>query len=93
MNAQAVSGVGPIRWDVLPQQHKCTKEMVSAVFLSCEGEELRDIRDVVMLLFLLAGTGMILSEHDQGSPFLLQCAGERQHQYKRKVWSPFQVLS
>lgn len=93
MNAQAGRDVGPIRWDVLPQRHMYTKEIASALFLSHQAEELRDMSGGVMLLFLLVGTGMLLSEHGQGCPFLLQCAVERRHQYKTKIWSPSQMLS
>lgn len=75
--------------DALSQQHMCTKEIASALFLSCQAEGLRDMSGGV----LLAGTGMFLSEHGQGCPFLLQCAVERRHQYKTKVQSPFQMLS
>lgn len=92
MNAQAGRGVGPIRWDVLPQWHTYTKEIASALFLSRQAEELRDMSGV-MFLFLLVGTGMLPSEHGQGCPFLLQCAVERRHQYKTKIRSPFQMLS
>jgi len=60
MNAQAGRGLDPVRWDVLPQWLMCTKETASALFLSCQAEEMRDVSGVVMLLFLLAGPDILL---------------------------------
>lgn len=42
MNVQAGRGIGSIRWDVLPQWHMCTKEIVSALFWCGQAELLRD---------------------------------------------------
>lgn len=42
MNVQADRRIGSIRWDVLPQWHMCTKEIVSALFWSGQAELLRD---------------------------------------------------
>lgn len=92
-DCSSCQGVGSTRWDVFPQCYMCTKGIVSALFLSQQAEELRDTSAVVMLLFLLAASDVLFSECGQGCPFLLQCAVERRHQYKRKVQSPLQMLN
>lgn len=89
MNAQAGRGVGPIRWDVLPQRHMYTKEIASPLFLSRQAEELRDMSGGVMLLFPLVGTGMLLSEHGRGALFSCSVQWKEGTSTKQRSSLPF----
>ena len=89
VNAQGGSRVGPIRWDVLPQPRMCTKEIASALFLSHQAEELKDMSGGVTLLFLLAGTGTLLSEHGQGCPFSCSVQWKEGTSTKQRCGLPF----
>lgn len=77
--------VSPIRWDVLPQQHMCTEEIMIALFFSYQVEKLRDVSGIVMLLFLLRNRHALLRSQSGMLFSLAVCSGRKAVQNKGLV--------